>query len=65
MPEEKMPRWHPKMLNQFELYVEMIFLWSLEEHRLDISVSQAGLSLACRGRPRARQPGQPLQPAHA
>lgn len=52
IPDEKMPKWKPKMINQFEqddIYVEMTFLQSLEVHGLDVSVRQAGIDFANSG----------------
>ncbi|MBN1345350.1 MAG: ADP-ribosylglycohydrolase family protein [Phycisphaerae bacterium] len=49
IPEDKMPKWHPRMVNQFgqdDLYVEMTFLRSLELHGLDVSIRQAGIDFA-------------------
>ena len=41
MPEEKMPKWKPDLLNhsfaEDDVYVEMSFLRSLEVHGLDVS----------------------------
>ena len=52
MPPEKMPKWHPKMVNQFrqdDIYVEMTFLRTLEKHGLDASIRQAGIDFARSG----------------
>ena len=52
IPEDKMPAWRPKMVNQFrqdDIYVEMTFLRSLEEHGLDVSLRQAGIDFANSG----------------
>jgi hypothetical protein len=50
IPEGDMPRWRPEMINeafyQDDLYVEMTFLRSLEEHGLDVSIRQAGIDFA-------------------
>ncbi|MDR2849198.1 MAG: ADP-ribosylglycohydrolase family protein, partial [Verrucomicrobiota bacterium] len=50
IPEDKVPRWEPAMINnafgQDDLYVEMTFLRSLEEHGLDVSIRQAGIDFA-------------------
>lgn len=50
IPEENMPKWDPKLINkafnQDDLYVEMTFLRSLEEHGLNITIRQAGIDFA-------------------
>lgn len=50
MPLEEMPTWRNELINeafnQDDLYVEMTFLRSLEEHGLDISIRQAGIDFA-------------------
>ncbi|MDH7568108.1 MAG: ADP-ribosylglycohydrolase family protein, partial [Armatimonadota bacterium] len=50
IPEEKMPAWRPELINgaygQDDLYVEMTFLRTLEEHGLDVSIRQAGIDFA-------------------
>jgi hypothetical protein len=49
IPEEKVPTWEPKMLNQHwqdDIYVEMTFLKTLEDHGLDVSIRQAGIDFA-------------------
>lgn len=50
IPEEDMPKWKPEMINdafgQDDLYVEMTFLRTLEEHGLDASIRQAGIDFA-------------------
>ena len=49
IPEERLPKWRPSMVNQFrqdDIYVEMTFLRSLEEHGLDVSIRQAGIDFA-------------------
>ena len=49
IPLDKMPKWKPAMVNQFnqdDLYVEMTFLRSLELHGLDVSIRQAGIDFA-------------------
>ncbi len=55
MPEDKMPKWTPKMINeafgQDDLYVEMTFLRTLEEHGLDVPIRQAGIDFANSGYP--------------
>src|SRR4051812_36309673 len=40
VPEDKVPKWTPAMINQFDqddLYVEMTFLRTLEKHGLGVS----------------------------
>jgi hypothetical protein len=52
IPEEKMPKWKPERINQFEqddIYVEMTFLRTLELHGLDVSIRQAGIDFANSG----------------
>jgi len=52
IPADKMPKWKPEMINQFEqddIYVEMTFLQSLELHGLDVSIRQAGIDFANSG----------------
>lgn len=50
IPEEAMPKWTPDMINnafgQDDLYVEMTFLRSLEQHGWDVSIRQAGIDFA-------------------
>jgi hypothetical protein len=49
IPEEDMPEWSPELVNvwgQDDLYVEMTFLRSLEEHGLDVSIRQAGIDFS-------------------
>jgi len=49
IPEDKMPKWKPEMINQFnqdDIYVEMTFLRSLEVYGLDVSIRQAGIDFA-------------------
>ncbi len=49
IPYEKMPEWHPDMVNQFhqdDLYVEMTFLRTLEQYGFDVSMRQAGIDFA-------------------
>jgi len=50
IPEDKVPKWAPEMINhafgQDDLYVEMTFLRSLEQHGLDVSIRQAGIDFA-------------------
>ncbi len=52
IPEEAFPAWTPELVNQFEqddLYVEMTFLRTLEEHGLGVDVRQAGIDFANSG----------------
>ena len=55
IPEDKMPKWKPEMINdafgQDDLYVEMTFLRTMEEHGLDCSLRQAGIDFANSGYP--------------
>jgi len=54
LPEERMPNWNPRMINQFgqdDIYVEMTFLGTLEQHGLDVSARQAGIDFANSGYP--------------
>jgi hypothetical protein len=55
IPETEMPRWEPRMINdafgQDDLYVEMTFLRTLEQHGLDVSIGQAGIDFANSGYP--------------
>ena len=49
VPAGEVPRWKPEMINQFDqddLYVEMTFLRTLEEHGLGASPRQAGIDFA-------------------
>jgi len=50
---ELMPAWTPELINaafgQDDIYVEMTFLRSLEEHGFDLSYKQAGLDFANSG----------------
>ena len=50
IPEAEMPKWTPDMINnafgQDDLYVEMTFLRSMEEHGLDVPIRQAGIDFA-------------------
>lgn len=48
-PEKDVPAWRPEMVNQFwqdDLYVEMTFLRTLEQHGLGVSIRQAGIDFA-------------------
>jgi len=52
IPEDKMPQWEPKLINQFrqdDIYVEMTFLRTLELHGFDCSIRQAGIDFANSG----------------
>ncbi len=52
IPEDRVPKWHPKMVNQFrqdDIYVEMTFLRTLEMHGLNSSIRQAGIDFANSG----------------
>ena len=52
MPEDMVPVWKPKMVNQYrqdDLYVEMTFLRSMEQYGLDVSIRQAGIDFANSG----------------
>ena len=52
IPQEKMPKWKPKMINQFsqdDIYVEMTFLRTLELYGFDVSIRQAGIDFANSG----------------
>ncbi len=50
IPEDEVPQWKPEMINnafgQDDLYVEMTFLRTMEEHGLDVSIRQAGIDFA-------------------
>jgi len=52
IPLEKMPRWEPKLINQFnqdDIYVEMTFLQTLDQRGLDCPLRQAGIDFANSG----------------
>jgi hypothetical protein len=52
IPEDKMPKWRPRRVNQFrqdDIYVEMTFLRTLEVYGLDASIRQAGIDFANSG----------------
>ena len=52
IPEDKMPKWKPQTVNQFnqdDIYVEMTFLRTLEFYGLDVSIRQAGIDFANSG----------------
>ncbi len=49
IPEANYPEWTPDMINQYgqdDLYVEMTFIRSLEEHGWSVSARQAGIDFA-------------------
>lgn len=50
IPADQLPAWKPEMINhafgQDDLYVEMTFLRTLEEHGLGASIRQAGIDFA-------------------
>ncbi len=49
IPEEDVPAWDPGMINQQyqdDIYVEMTFLKTLEDHGFDVSIRQAGIDFA-------------------
>ena len=52
IPLDKIPKWEPKMVNQFhqdDIYVEMTFLRTLEVHGWDVALRQAGIDFANSG----------------
>jgi hypothetical protein len=52
IPEDRVPRWMPDMVNQFnqdDIYVEMTFLRTMELYGLDCSIRQAGIDFANSG----------------
>jgi len=52
IPEDQMPKWRPELINQFgqdDIYVEMTFLRTLEQHGFDVSIRQAGIDFANSG----------------
>jgi len=52
IPDDKMPKWKPEMINQFDqddIYVEMTFLRTLELYGFDVSIEQAGIDFANSG----------------
>lgn len=54
IPADQMPQWKPAMINQFhqdDIYVEMTFLRTLEQHGWDVSIRQAGIDFANSGYP--------------
>ncbi len=49
IPEEDVPEWKDGMINQQwqdDIYVEMTFLKTLEDHGFDVSIRQAGIDFA-------------------
>lgn len=49
IPEDSVPKWEPHMINQYfqdDLYVEMTFLKTLDEHGFEVSIRQAGIDFA-------------------
>ncbi len=49
IPEDKVPAWKQEMINQHyqdDIYVEMTFLKTLEDHGFDVSIRQAGIDFA-------------------
>lgn len=49
VPEDKVPVWEPKLVNQFDqddIYVELTFLRTLELHGLGVSARRAGIDFA-------------------
>jgi len=55
VPDSAVPQWAPSMINnafgQDDLYVEMTFLRTLEQHGFDCSIRQAGIDFANSGYP--------------
>lgn len=54
IPLDKIPKWEPKMVNQFhqdDIYVEMTFLRTLEVYGWEVSIRQAGIDFANSGYP--------------
>ncbi|HSW45485.1 MAG TPA: ADP-ribosylglycohydrolase family protein [Phycisphaerae bacterium] len=52
LPADQIPQWKPELVNQWgqdDLYVEMTFLRTLEEHGLGVSQRQAGIDWANSG----------------
>ena len=52
VPEDKMPAWTPDTVNQFgqdDIYVDMTFVRTLEEHGWDATPKQAGIDFANSG----------------
>ena len=49
IPEDEVPGWEPGMINQQyqdDIYVEMTFLKTLEDHGLDVPIRQVGIDFA-------------------
>ncbi len=49
IPEDQVPAWESNMINQHyqdDIYVEMTFLKTLEDHGFDVSIRQAGIDFA-------------------
>jgi hypothetical protein len=52
IPLDKVPEWDPEMINQHgndDLYVEMTFIASMDNHWYDVSIRQAGIDFANTG----------------
>lgn len=52
IPADQMPVWKPGLINQFQqddIYVEMTFLRTLEQHGWEVSLRQAGQDFAASG----------------
>ncbi len=52
IPADRMPGWEPPMINQYgqdDIYVEMTFLKTLEDHGMDVGIRQAGIDFANTG----------------
>jgi hypothetical protein len=53
IPEERVPTWEPGRINngfgEDDIYVEMTFLRTLEQHGIDVPIRQAGLDFANSG----------------
>ena len=52
IPAKKMPKWKPEKINQFrqdDIYVEMTFIRTLEQHGFDVDIRQAGIDFANSG----------------
>lgn len=49
IPDDEIPGWEPDLVNvynQDDMYVEMTFLRTMEEHGTDVSIKQAGIDFA-------------------
>jgi len=49
IPKDQVPQWNPNMINQHyqdDIYVEMTFLKTLEDHGFDVTIRQAGIDFA-------------------